>query len=87
MIVSAAGGLPETLREAETGWAVPRVASAVAAKLDLLDDSDLRIRLARAAAAFASAATWSRATSELEQVLKTVCKTRSTLEGASSSTS
>ncbi len=87
VIVSAAGGLPETLREGETGWAVQRAASAVAAQLDLLDDADLRRRMARSAAALAGEATWARATTELERVLESLCKARSAFEGASSSTS
>lgn len=49
VIVSATGGLPETIREGQTGWAVTRAASAAAAKLDLLDDPHLRLRMARSA--------------------------------------
>ena len=87
VIVSAAGGLPETLRHGETGWAVPRDASAVAAQLDLLDNPDLRLRIARSAAARAAEASWARATAELERLLATVRVTRSTFQGAASSTS
>ena len=87
VIVSAAGGLPETVREGETGWAVPRVAPAVAARLDLLDDPELRRRMARSAAALTCEATWARATTELERVLESLCKERSTFEGVASSTS
>jgi glycosyltransferase involved in cell wall biosynthesis len=87
VIVSAAGGLPETIREGETGWAVPRAAPAVAARLDLLDDRDLRQRMARSAAAFGAEASWARATAELEQALEHLCHACSSSEGAASSTS
>jgi glycosyltransferase involved in cell wall biosynthesis len=82
VIVSAAGGLPETLRHGETGWAVPRDASAVAAYLDLLENPDLRLGIACSAAAYASEATWARATAELERLLTTVCATSSAIRGA-----
>ena len=87
VIVSAAGGLPETLRDGETGWAVPRAAAAVAVQLDLLDDPDLRLRMARSAAALACEVTWSRATSELERMLESLGEARSNFEGAVASTS
>ena len=87
VIVTAAGGLPETLRHGETGWAVPRDASAAAAHLDLLDDPDLRLRIARCAATRAAEASWARATAELERLLATVCVRRSASRGAVSSTS
>ena len=87
VIVTAAGGLPETLRHGETGWAVPRDASAVAAQLDLLDNPELRRRIARSAAARAADASWARATAELERQLATVRVSRCALRGAASSTS
>jgi glycosyltransferase involved in cell wall biosynthesis len=87
VIVSAAGGLPETLRDGETGWAVPRVAAVVAAHLDLLDDPDLRLRMARSAASVAGEVTWARATNELERALENLCNPRTTSQGAASWTS
>ena len=87
VIVTAAGGLPETLRHGETGWAVPRDASTAAVHLDLLDDPDLRRRFAHCAASRASEASWARATAELERLLATVCVTSSSFRGAVSSTS
>lgn len=61
VIVSAGGGLPETLVEGVSGWAVERNADAVAARIDALDDASTRQRMAAAAAAHGATASWSRA--------------------------
>jgi glycosyltransferase involved in cell wall biosynthesis len=69
VIVAAAGGLPETLLEGETGWAVPRDAAQAARRLDLLSAPGARERIGTAASRHASAFTWEASTRELQRVL------------------
>ena len=70
VIVAAEGGLPETILEGRTGWAVPRTASAVAAKLDELERPGVRETMSAAARERASAATWSRSAGALQGMLE-----------------
>jgi glycosyltransferase involved in cell wall biosynthesis len=76
VVVTASGGLPQTLVDGATGWAVPRDPAAVAAKLDLLEDPDRRIEMARAAAARAGRMRWASAARALEQILRALADTR-----------
>jgi D-inositol-3-phosphate glycosyltransferase len=73
VIVSAEGGLPETIAEGRSGWAVPRSADAVSVKLDLLDAPGVRDSFAAAARAHAAAATWSRSSAAVESILRELC--------------
>lgn len=75
VIVAREGGLPETLIEGVTGFAVRRDPSQAAAKIDELADDARRNGMARAAAQHGSAHPWSRAGAALE------CSLRSLLGG------
>ena len=69
MIVAREGGLPETLIEGVTGFAVTRDPSEAAAKIDVLADDALRGRMTHAAAQHGAAHPWSRAGTALEHSL------------------
>jgi glycosyltransferase involved in cell wall biosynthesis len=69
VVVADEGGLPETIRAGETGWAVPRHADAAAAAVDRLDDPEVRRRAAGAAIGWASTWTWQRSAAELGRLL------------------
>jgi glycosyltransferase involved in cell wall biosynthesis len=69
VVVSAEGGLPETIQEGVTGWAVARNAAAVAGRLDRLFDSDQRDAMAKAAASFARALTWRSSAAQIATAL------------------
>jgi glycosyltransferase involved in cell wall biosynthesis len=69
VIVAAEGGLPETMVDGTTGWAVPRGAPAAAARLDELRDAQLRDEMARAAAEHAAKFSWPRAGAALQRTL------------------
>jgi glycosyltransferase involved in cell wall biosynthesis len=69
VIVANEGGLPETIREGETGWTAPRQPAAVAALIDRLEDADLRHRMSEAARAHASTWTWEASAADIEQLL------------------
>jgi glycosyltransferase involved in cell wall biosynthesis len=73
VIVSAEGGLPETIEEGRTGWAVPRHAEAVSSKLDQLDAPMVRDSFAVAARAHAGAAGWSDSSAAVESMLRELC--------------
>lgn len=60
VIVSRAGGLPETLIESRTGWAVPRDPEVVAGHIDRLSDERLREEMSAAAARHGAASSWKR---------------------------
>jgi len=68
-IVSDEGGLPETIVDGETGWAVRRDPAAAAKAVDRLDEPEVRSGMARAAAAHGAAATWARTTQQLAELL------------------
>lgn len=72
VVVSAEGGLPETLLQGETGWAVERQQVAVAAALDTLDDPTVHAEFAAAAAVHAGRATWRASARALEGALRDV---------------
>ena len=70
VVVAAEGGLPETLLNGVTGWAIPRTALAAAGCIDRLDELFLRERMARAAAEHAARSPWSRAGDALYHLLQ-----------------
>lgn len=72
VIVSAEGGLPETIIDGETGWAVAREAAAVAACLDTLDQPTRRADASRRAAAHGAGWTWDRSARAVQAALEEV---------------
>jgi glycosyltransferase involved in cell wall biosynthesis len=76
VIVSAEGGLPETLLPGVTGWAVPRDPAPAAVCVDELDHPETRARMSCAAAAHGAGASWERSASLLEDVLESVAHAR-----------
>lgn len=76
VIVAQEGGLPETVVEGVTGWQVPREASAVAAKLDLLDDLALQAKMAEAARRRGASLGWETSAREIERLLDDIAQRR-----------
>jgi glycosyltransferase involved in cell wall biosynthesis len=72
VVVAAEGGLPETIREGETGWAVARDPAAVADRLDALSQQPLRDRTREAAARWGATLTWKRSAEALHIILAQV---------------
>jgi len=72
VIVSSEGGLPETLVDGRTGWAVKRDAHAAAAKLVLLDNPEVRTRVGAAAAEHGRHFSWVQSTRDLEAAIARV---------------
>jgi len=72
VVVADDGGIPETMVEGETGFAVPRDPAAAAAALDRLDDPALRARMGDAAAAHGATFTWERSARALWTLLEDV---------------
>jgi glycosyltransferase involved in cell wall biosynthesis len=70
VIVSAEGGLPETVGG---GWAVPRTAAAVAEKLAELQRDGVREAISAAARAHVAGATWERSAQAVETMLRRLC--------------
>jgi glycosyltransferase involved in cell wall biosynthesis len=69
VIVAAEGGLPETLAPGQEGWAVPRRAEAVAAKLDQLEHGEARAAAVAAGLRHAGEATWERSARAIDALL------------------
>jgi glycosyltransferase involved in cell wall biosynthesis len=69
VIVAAEGGLPETILEGDTGWAVAREGEGAARALDLLRAPGTREQMAAAATLHAGDFTWESSTREFERVL------------------
>jgi glycosyltransferase involved in cell wall biosynthesis len=69
VIVASDGGLPETIRDGETGWATPREPMAVASRIEALGDARLRGRARAAASAWGATMTWQRSAAALRRVL------------------
>jgi glycosyltransferase involved in cell wall biosynthesis len=67
VIVSAEGGLPETVGG---GWAVPREPDAVAARLGELQRAGVRDAISAAARAHAAGVTWDRSAGAVEAILQ-----------------
>jgi glycosyltransferase involved in cell wall biosynthesis len=74
VIVSAEGGLPETIAHGSSGWAVPRTAAAVSAKLEYLERPGVRDAASAAARAYAARATWTRSARAVEAILEQLCE-------------
>jgi glycosyltransferase involved in cell wall biosynthesis len=72
VIVARGGGLPETLIEGVTGFAVTRESGEAAAAIDVLGDDARRGRMAHAASQHGSAYPWSRAGTALEHSLRSL---------------
>lgn len=72
VIVADDGGLPETIRDGETGWVVPRDPRAVAARLDVLEDEDRRAAMVKSAREVGAAASWEHSAKQLTTVLERV---------------
>ena len=77
VIVAAEGGLPETIVDGQTGFAVERNPAAVAARLDALAEPALRQRMAQAAARRGAAASWGRSAAALDELLEATCASAS----------
>lgn len=73
VVVAAEGGLPETLLEGRTGWAVARDPGVVAACLDRLERPEVRQAFSQAAVAHARQVTWERSANQLELALRALC--------------
>jgi glycosyltransferase involved in cell wall biosynthesis len=69
VIVAAEGGLPETMLEGQTGWAVPRDASQAGRRLDRVSAPGAREKMGAAAARHAGGFTWEASTREFQRVL------------------
>jgi glycosyltransferase involved in cell wall biosynthesis len=74
VIVAAEGGLPETIVEGRTGWAVPRSAEAVAHRLDQLERPAVREAMSAAARAHAADRTWTRSARALQEILEQLAR-------------
>jgi glycosyltransferase involved in cell wall biosynthesis len=74
VIVADEGGLPETLIEGATGYAVTRDGDQAAARIDALGDEELRTGMAREAARHGGAHPWSRAGAALERSLSSLLR-------------
>ena len=70
VVVAAEGGLPETIRDGVTGWAVPREPDAVAVRLDTLGDAGVRARMGEQAALHGGSLSWKRSADVLRAVLE-----------------
>jgi glycosyltransferase involved in cell wall biosynthesis len=70
VIVADEGGLPETVSEGITGWAVPREPGAVARRIDGLADPGARAGMSAAAASRGRAASWSRSATRIQRLLR-----------------
>jgi glycosyltransferase involved in cell wall biosynthesis len=74
VIVAAEGGLPETIVEGSSGWAVPRRLEAVSEKLDQLELPGVRESLSAGARTHAVVATWGRSAAAVESILVELCQ-------------
>jgi glycosyltransferase involved in cell wall biosynthesis len=69
-VVAAEGGLPETILEERTGWAVPRATGPVADCLNRLMDTDVRRAMVEAGPEWASGHSWRRSSELLDELLE-----------------
>jgi glycosyltransferase involved in cell wall biosynthesis len=74
VIVAAEGGLPETILEGRSGWAVPRRLEVVREKLDQLELPGVRESLSASARTHAAGVTWSRSAAAVESILVELCQ-------------
>jgi glycosyltransferase involved in cell wall biosynthesis len=71
VVVSAEGGLPETMIEGETGWTVQREDTAAAARaIDALEDPDMMAGMSARAREHGRAQTWERSTAYVQDALE-----------------
>ncbi len=70
VIVSAQGGLPETIADGITGFSVARDPQAAAAAVDRLADEGLRARMSRAGIERSVGMTWSRSAGAMASLLR-----------------
>jgi glycosyltransferase involved in cell wall biosynthesis len=74
VIVAAEGGLPETIRDGLTGWAVPRDPAAAAQRLVELAAPARRDSMVLAAAAHAADMTWGASAAAIHKALQRVAR-------------
>jgi glycosyltransferase involved in cell wall biosynthesis len=72
VIVSKEGGLPETIVDGVSGWAVERSAREAAGKLKCLEDVDVAQAMGLAGSRVARAWTWASSAEQLHEVLREV---------------
>ncbi len=72
VIVSREGGLPETVVQGVTGWAVPRTSDDVVAHLSTFSDPDLSKKLGAAASEHAGEWSWGSSADQLRTTLESV---------------
>jgi glycosyltransferase involved in cell wall biosynthesis len=71
VVVADEGGLPETMLEGETGWAVPRSDPTAAVRaVDALQDARLAMQISDHAREHARAQTWERSTVHVREALE-----------------
>ena len=70
VVVSAEGGLPETVLEGKTGWSVARDPAAAALCLDRLADPALRAVMSANASAHGRTYRWDRSAAEMRAVME-----------------
>jgi glycosyltransferase involved in cell wall biosynthesis len=75
VIVADEGGLPETIKEGLTGWAIPRDAQAVASLLGKLVDPSLRKEMSAAAMDYAQRWSWRASAAEVKILLRSAAHT------------
>lgn len=69
VVVAAEGGLPETLAPGQSHWAVPREPALVTARLDELEDEEVRRGAATSGQSHARQLSWQRSAGRIEQLL------------------
>ncbi len=69
VLVSNEGGLPETVNDGHTGWAVNRDVSSVAARLDELEQPGVRGAMAATARAWAAHHSWQHSSDQVRELL------------------
>jgi glycosyltransferase involved in cell wall biosynthesis len=74
VVVADDGGLPETLLEGISGWAIVPDPELAAACIDALEDRDVRARMSQHASAHGAAFTWERSARELERRVREVAR-------------
>jgi glycosyltransferase involved in cell wall biosynthesis len=70
VVVSAEGGLPETMIDGETGWAVKREDTAAAQAIDALEDRELMAAMSARAREHGGAQTWEHSTEYVQDALE-----------------
>jgi glycosyltransferase involved in cell wall biosynthesis len=81
VIVAAEGGLPETIVDGSSGFAVARTAAAAAAALECLEQPARRAAMAAAACERAASLSWDHSSAEVWERLETLAAERSQRSG------